>query len=142
MIIDGLFFTFSLLTILSGIGNIIAFGSPYWIQSRPSTNSQFKNIGIWTACFDGFMLPTRFDIAFFGCHYVYGINIDPIRHRIIPCEYFIQTSSTVCRSYNFQIIHPNRLEFNLKLDFILIVRIRRSPSCDSTFLVPFTWCNG
>jgi hypothetical protein len=45
------FFVASILLYVSGICSLISFASPYWSQSYPSTGNEFKNIGLWEACF-------------------------------------------------------------------------------------------
>jgi hypothetical protein len=45
------FFIASILIFVSGILTLCAFAGPYWSQSYPSTGNQFKNIGLWEACF-------------------------------------------------------------------------------------------
>ncbi|KAL3319174.1 hypothetical protein Ciccas_002164 [Cichlidogyrus casuarinus] len=72
------------LTILATAANFISFVSPYWIQSKPNAQSLFLNIGLWTACFTGYMLPNRYDKAYFGCWYIYYIEYDDIRAWINP----------------------------------------------------------
>lgn len=45
------FFIATILILVSGFFTLIAFASPYWSQSYPSTGNEFKNIGLWEACF-------------------------------------------------------------------------------------------
>ena len=45
-------------TLTSFILDFLAFCSPYWLESYPETNSKFLRMGIWSACFDGFIHPS------------------------------------------------------------------------------------
>ncbi|CAH8436078.1 unnamed protein product [Schistosoma rodhaini] len=75
--------------------NFISFVSPYWIQSVPEANSQFQRIGLWTVCFDGYMLPGLYDRAYFGCYYIYYVIYDRIRDWLNPIWlYAIQVTSS------------------------------------------------
>ena len=42
----------SILIFWSGLCTLVAFAGPYWSQSYPSTGNEFKNIGLWEACFN------------------------------------------------------------------------------------------
>jgi hypothetical protein len=44
------FFVGSLFELLAGFFKLVSLASPYWSQSYPSTNSEFKNIGLWEVC--------------------------------------------------------------------------------------------
>lgn len=37
--------------------NLLAFSSPYWLESYPESNNPFKRMGIWEVCMDGFIHP-------------------------------------------------------------------------------------
>ncbi len=41
----------SVLIFISSLCTLVAFAGPYWSQSYPSTGNEFKNIGLWEACF-------------------------------------------------------------------------------------------
>ncbi|KAF7259459.1 hypothetical protein EG68_03220 [Paragonimus skrjabini miyazakii] len=81
---DGLFSIFLWLTLAALITNFVSFVSPYWIQSIPEAHSQFERIGLWTACFNGYMRPNDFNKAYFGCYYIYFVEYDNIRDWINP----------------------------------------------------------
>ncbi|CAL8070406.1 unnamed protein product [Calicophoron daubneyi] len=92
----GLFAASLTLTLLAVCTNFISFVSPYWIQSIPSKHSQFERIGLWTACFNGYMRPGLYDKAYFGCYYIYYVEYDSVRGWINPgWLYGIQTTSSV-----------------------------------------------
>ena len=45
------YFTASLFIFVSALCTLVSFSGPYWSQSYPSTGNEFKNIGLWEACF-------------------------------------------------------------------------------------------
>ncbi|CAH8446617.1 unnamed protein product [Dicrocoelium dendriticum] len=91
-----LFPVFVGLTLAAEISNFISFVSPSWIQSIPEAHSHFQNIGLWTACFNGYMRPTYFGKAYYGCYYIYYVGYDGIRDWINPAWlYAIQTLSSL-----------------------------------------------
>ncbi|KAG5454012.1 hypothetical protein CSKR_102074 [Clonorchis sinensis] len=91
-----LFLVFLWTTIAAVTTNFISFVSPFWIQSVPEAHSQFERIGLWTACFNGYMRPDDFSKAYFGCYYIYFVEYDRIRQWINPLWlYAIQVLSSL-----------------------------------------------
>ncbi|KAI5713933.1 hypothetical protein M8J76_008120 [Diaphorina citri] len=91
-----------------GLFLLIAFISPYWISSYDDAFSEFKNMGIWQYCFDGFRYPYyQFDKRFTGCNGIYSSEYYVIREWLLPgWLLFIQMSVTLAFifSYSSQII--------------------------------------
>ncbi|KAA3678153.1 uncharacterized protein DEA37_0006300 [Paragonimus westermani] len=81
---NSLFSVFLWLTLGAVVTNFVSFVSPFWIQSIPDSHSQFERIGLWTACFNGYMRPNDFNKAYFGCYYIYFVEYDNIREWINP----------------------------------------------------------
>jgi len=73
------------ITYVGGLLLLMAFVSPYWIQSYEETFSNFKNMGIWQYCFENFRYPYfQFDKLFNGCHSVYSEEYYVIREWLLP----------------------------------------------------------
>ncbi|XP_076052835.1 claudin superfamily protein pickel isoform X2 [Oratosquilla oratoria] len=74
-----------IITFVAMLFFIISFTSPYWLQSFAYTYSDFKNMGLWEFCFDGFRYPKyQFDRKFTGCNYVYSFEYEIIREWLLP----------------------------------------------------------
>lgn len=68
--------------------DLIAFVTPFWVESVPSEHSHFVRIGLWTACFNGYLHPTDMvQKAYFGCWYIYYKEFDRIRVWLNPGVY-------------------------------------------------------
>ncbi|XP_072396574.1 uncharacterized protein pck [Diabrotica undecimpunctata] len=75
----------SLMTYIGGVFLMIAFCSPYWVKSYDDTFSEFKHMGLWEYCFDGFRYPYyQFDHLFDGCHHVFSQEFYVIREWLLP----------------------------------------------------------
>ncbi|XP_067014115.1 uncharacterized protein pck [Anabrus simplex] len=74
-----------MLTYIAGLMLLMAFASPYWIQSYQDTFSNFKHMGLWEYCFDQFRYPYyQFDKQFDGCHYIFSQEYYVIREWLLP----------------------------------------------------------
>lgn len=52
---------------------MMAFCSPYWIESYEESFSNFKNMGLWEYCFKDFSYPYyQFPRTFNGCHNIFS----------------------------------------------------------------------
>ncbi|XP_043283892.1 uncharacterized protein pck [Venturia canescens] len=70
---------------VAGFLLIMAFTSPYWIQSYQETFSNFKNMGLWEYCFEDFRYPHyQFDKKFEGCSHVFSYEYRVIRDWLLP----------------------------------------------------------
>jgi len=77
-------------TVLAFVCNLIAFLSPYWLESNPTSNSQFVRLGLWVACFDGYLHWSDYvNKAYFGCWYIYYPEYDLIRHWLNPAWFYL-----------------------------------------------------
>lgn len=79
-----LFVCYLTLTIFASVAYFIAFVSPCWIVADSGSYALFNRIGLWTACFDGYMRPKQFNKAYFGCFYLYYVEYDSIREWLNP----------------------------------------------------------
>ncbi|KAL3282105.1 hypothetical protein HHI36_005303 [Cryptolaemus montrouzieri] len=78
-------FNGAILTYIGGVLLMISFCSPYWVKSYTETFSDFKNMGIWQYCFEGFRYPYyQFDKKFYGCHHVFSQEYHVIREWLLP----------------------------------------------------------
>lgn len=63
----------SFLTYVAGVILMMAFCSPYWIESYDESFSDFKNMGLWEYCFKDFSYPYfQFPRKFNGCHNIFS----------------------------------------------------------------------
>lgn len=83
-----LFITQITFSLLAAVANFIAFVSPYWVEAQSGANALFNRIGLWTACFDGYMRPDNCNRAYFGCFYIYHYGYDEIRNWLNPGVFF------------------------------------------------------
>ena len=64
---------------------IIAYATPFWFQSWPRVHSKFLKIGIWEACFAGFIHPAdEAKKAYFGCWWIFSNEYQLIRYWLFP----------------------------------------------------------
>jgi len=64
---------------------LMAFCSPYWIESYEESQSSFKNMGLWEYCFKNFVYPYyQFPKFFHGCHNVFSHEYYVIREYLVP----------------------------------------------------------
>lgn len=69
----GALVTGALFSYVGGVFLLLAFASPYWIESFDDTFSSFRNMGLWEYCFKDFMYPYyQFPRTFNGCHNVFS----------------------------------------------------------------------
>lgn len=73
---------------LSYLGSLLllmAFCSPYWMESYESKFSNFKNMGLWEYCFKEFRYPFyQFPTTFDGCHHIFSREYYVIREWLLP----------------------------------------------------------
>jgi len=63
----------------------VAFVTSFWFQSWPRIHSTFLRIGLWEACFSGFIHPADPDAkAYFGCWWILSTEYNPIRFWLFP----------------------------------------------------------
>ncbi|PAA47321.1 hypothetical protein BOX15_Mlig011267g3 [Macrostomum lignano] len=59
-------------TVLACILYFVAFVTPNWIELKPEMESTFLRLGLWTACFKGYLHPEDYvSKAYYGCWYIY-----------------------------------------------------------------------
>lgn len=112
----------ALLTYIAGLFLLIAFCSPYWVQSFEDTFSSFKHMGLWEYCFEHFRYPYfQFDKLFHGCHHVFSQEYYVIREYLLPpwlmaVQAFVTMSFLL--SFGAQVIMALQL-CRYPLDFVL-----------------------
>lgn len=75
----------STITFLGSAILLMAFCSPYWIESYEESNSSFKNMGLWEYCFKDFRYPYyQFPKTFSGCHNIFSHEYYVIREWLVP----------------------------------------------------------
>lgn len=75
----------AILTYIAGLLLMIAFCSPYWLQSFQDTFSNFRHMGLWEYCFYRFRYPfDQFNKEFTGCHHVFSEEYYLIREWLLP----------------------------------------------------------
>uniref|UniRef100_A0A2A4J4C2 Protein with signal anchor n=1 Tax=Heliothis virescens TaxID=7102 RepID=A0A2A4J4C2_HELVI len=75
----------AIMTYVGGLFLLLAFASPYWIESYPEMFSSFKHMGLWEYCFDRFRYPAhQFDKLFHGCHHIFSQEFYMIREWLLP----------------------------------------------------------
>ncbi|KAK1119089.1 hypothetical protein WN51_09591 [Melipona quadrifasciata] len=73
------------ITYIAGLLLVIAFTSPYWIESYQETFSNFKHMGLWEYCFKQFRYPYyQYDKEFDGCHHIFSKEYHVIREWLLP----------------------------------------------------------
>lgn len=76
----GFIFTFVALIFL-----IIAFSSPYWLESYANVHSDFVRLGLWEACFDGYVHPQDYNSKVYrGCWWIFSPEYRPIWEWLDP----------------------------------------------------------
>ncbi|XP_018018769.1 uncharacterized protein LOC108675283 isoform X2 [Hyalella azteca] len=75
---------------------VMSFTSPYWLVSYEYTYSDFKNMGLWEFCFDGYRYPKyQFDYKFVGCNYIFASEYRIIWEWMLPV-WFMATQTFMC----------------------------------------------
>ncbi|XP_078038548.1 claudin superfamily protein pickel [Augochlora pura] len=92
-----------LITYIAGLLLVMAFTSPYWIESYQGTFSSFKHMGLWEYCFKEFRYPYyQFDKQFDGCHHIFSEEYYVIREWLLPGWLLVvQTLVTVALLLSF-----------------------------------------
>uniref|UniRef100_A0A069DR14 Putative conserved plasma membrane protein n=1 Tax=Panstrongylus megistus TaxID=65343 RepID=A0A069DR14_9HEMI len=117
-----------ILVYIAGMFLLIAFASPYWVESYDETFSEFKHMGLWEYCFERFRFPYhQFDKIFSGCHYIYSFEFHIIREWLLPGWLLtVQTFVTLAFILSFSsqllvalIVTRYPLKFVLKYEWLL-----------------------
>ncbi|XP_055854805.1 uncharacterized protein LOC129918354 [Episyrphus balteatus] len=75
----------AIVTFIGSIALLMAFCSPYWIESYEESRSAFLNMGIWQYCFKNFVYPNyQFPKKFTGCYGAYSHEYHEIREYLLP----------------------------------------------------------
>lgn len=75
-------FCFTLATL---IVYLIAFASPYWLQTYYSVPLDFRNMGLWEVCFSEYYFrEDTFARVFRGCYWLFSLELDHLRDVFNP----------------------------------------------------------
>lgn len=67
------------------ICHLVAFSTDYWLKSSNSGQRDFLNIGLWTACFNGYIHPHETpQRTYDGCNYISSDSYKTIRDWLMP----------------------------------------------------------
>ena len=89
----------SILIFWSGLCTIVAFAGPYWSQSYPSTGNEFKNIGLWEACFNRYRhWKDDNQKPYTGCFWFWSPDMIRFRDWLMP------------RNINFAFLYMNKAQ--------------------------------
>ena len=64
-------------TAISLVMFLIAFASPYWLQTYHSVPFDFKNMGLWEICFNNYVFrEDSFVTEYDGCYWSFAIELE------------------------------------------------------------------
>ncbi|KAK6167575.1 hypothetical protein SNE40_021568 [Patella caerulea] len=64
---------------------LIAFASPYWVESFEKFQGRFTKIGLWEVCFNDYTFYKDYNgKRFLGCWYIFSPQIRPIWEWVSP----------------------------------------------------------
>lgn len=68
---------------------VIAFASPYWIESFEKSDNKFVKLGLWEFCFNDYTFYKDYNgKRFLGCWYIFSTDARPLWEWISPREFF------------------------------------------------------
>ena len=84
------------LIFISVLFHIIAIATDYWLKSSNKNQINFLNIGLWRACFDGYIHPHATPVKEYkGCHRVESDYYKTIQDWLIPGTYLYTRTKAV-----------------------------------------------
>ncbi|CAH1776237.1 unnamed protein product, partial [Owenia fusiformis] len=67
---------------------IVAFVSGHWFEAEKDSDSHFKRLGLWEACFDGYHHPANYvGKVHRGCWWILHVEYWYIRSWLLPCKF-------------------------------------------------------
>ena len=91
--------------------HIIALVTNFWIMSSNSSQTNFLNLGLWSACFDNFKHqhenPSR---RYTGCYDLYSDQYATIRDWLVPCKICKSNGAIIAPCSIYKIYKNNILE--------------------------------
>lgn len=100
----GKYFAASILIFISGLCCLVSFAGPYWSQSYPSTGNEFKNIGLWEACFYRYRhWKDDNQKPYTGCFWFWSPEMIRFRDWIMP-PWFIAVQFFACFGLIFVLV--------------------------------------
>uniref|UniRef100_A0A0B7B2F0 Uncharacterized protein n=1 Tax=Arion vulgaris TaxID=1028688 RepID=A0A0B7B2F0_9EUPU len=77
---------------------VVAFASPYWVESYDEFKGQFVKLGLWEFCFNDYTFYKDYNgKRYLGCFYVFSPEIRPIWEWVSP-PWFISVQVMVSAS--------------------------------------------
>ena len=88
------------------VASVIAFLSPYWIESTTINNSEFTNMGLWNVCFEQYKnLQASGNQYFDGCIWILSKDLNKLKQWLLPNWLLIvQAIQTLCFILSFVIL--------------------------------------
>lgn len=98
------YFTASIFIFVSSLCTLVAFAGPYWSQSYPSTGNEFKNIGLWEACFYRYRhWKDDNQKPYTGCFWFWSPDMIRFRDWLMP-PWFIAVQFFACFGLIFEFV--------------------------------------
>lgn len=98
------YFSASCLIFFSSLCQLVAFATPMWSQSYPSTGNQFKNIGLWEACFHRYRhWKDDNQKPYSGCFWFWSPDMIRFRDWLMP-PWFIAVQFFACFGLIFEFV--------------------------------------
>lgn len=98
------YFSASCLIFFSSLCQLVAFATPMWSQSYPSTGNEFKNIGLWEACFHRYRhWKDDNQKPYSGCFWFWSPDMIRFRDWLMP-PWFIAVQFFACFGLIFEFV--------------------------------------
>ena len=76
---------------------VIAFASPYWVESFEKADNKFVKCGLWEFCFNDYTFYKDYNgKRFLGCWYIFSASSRPLWEWLSPRKYTSAYIPTVC----------------------------------------------
>ncbi|KAL4217655.1 hypothetical protein ACF0H5_022397 [Mactra antiquata] len=83
---------------------VIAFASPYWVESFAKADNKFVKLGLWEFCFNDYTFYKDYNgKRYLGCWYIFSTEARPLWEWLSP-PWFIACQVLVSVSLLFQVI--------------------------------------
>lgn len=67
---------------------VIAFASPYWVESFAKADNKFVKAGLWEFCFNDYTFYKDYNAKrYLGCWYIFSDNARPLWEWMSPRKY-------------------------------------------------------
>jgi hypothetical protein len=103
-----------ILCLLAFIFDALSFFSFNWIESMPEFKSKFSRLGLWGACFNGYVHPEDYvSKDYYGCWFIYWLEYKYIRDWLTP-GWFISVQVFACLCFICNIVALIMVLMNFK----------------------------